>query len=157
MILSRNFDTNLNEWRYIMKSIVKWMHNDQFRIDNNRDFIISVSEPCEFTDSGEPNSWELILMGFSGCIASKFVKTAVRNRIYFTDVRVELNLKTQALKPQITIDAVLKINTTADIELMDSYFEEAIRNSPLGLFLSQASVPVRHTVKYLNHVKAQVE
>ncbi len=138
-----------------MKSIVKWMHSNQFRIDNDRDFIISVADPCVTTSTEEPNSWELISMGFSGCIASGFVKTAANNRLYFTDLEVELVMNTQKAKPWISIDVILRINTTASTELIYLCFEDAIKNSPLGILLSGRDIPINSNVEFLNHVKSE--
>jgi hypothetical protein len=138
-----------------MKSIAKWIHNNQFRIDNDRDFIISVADPCVTTSTEEPNSWELISMGFSGCIASGFVKTATKNRLYFTDLEVELIMNTCDVKQVVSIDVILRINTTANVELIYHYFEDAIKNSPLGILMSGRAIPININVKYLNHVKAE--
>jgi len=125
-----------------MKTTSKWMHENQFIIDNDRNFLIAVTDPCGNPKFGDPTSWDLLLMGFSGCVSSEFLKIANKKNLHFSDLITEINVNTKFQKEHFSFIVELNINTSAPKHLIQECLDIAISHCPLGIFTSNSSIPI---------------
>ncbi len=135
-----------------MKTISRWMHENQFLIDNDRNFLISITDPCDNSKFGDPTSWELLLMGFSGCVSSVFVKTAHKENIFFSDLTVEVKMNRNSTEKPISFDIILRIKTAALQEKIQICLDNAIIHCPLGILTSTIDIPINTHVIIDNNI-----
>ena len=129
-----------------MKTTTKWMFENQFIIDNDRNFIIAITDPCDNSKYGDPTSWDLLLMGFSGCVSSKFLKICNEKRIHFSNLITEIKVGTKFNTEHLSFIVVIKINTSASKELIQDCLDIAIAHCPLGIFTSASNIPIQTNI-----------
>ncbi|MFC2136754.1 OsmC family protein [Bacteroidota bacterium] len=125
-----------------MKTISKWIHENQFLIHNDRNFLVSVTDPSDKSKYGDPTSWDLILMGFSGCVSAEFVKISNDKNLYFSEFLVEMKVNSKYNDKHISFDVILKIKTSAAEHHIQFCLNEAIKHCPLGILTSTIDIPI---------------
>lgn len=127
-----------------MKSTVTWKKNFQFVIDDHRGHQVAIDLPESSNgDNQGPTALELAAMGLSGCIGTIFATVAVKMRIQYTQMEVELDAVKEGGAPTITkADYIFRIKTEEPLEKIEKCLQYTMKTCPVGVIFEQAGIPV---------------
>lgn len=127
-----------------MKSTVKWTKNLQSVVDNGRGHQVVMDMPeAKNGDNQGATALELAAMSFAGCIATIFAVVAVKMRIKFTQMEIELDAsKTDADATITKVDYNFKIKTDEPIEKIENCLKHTMDTCPVGVLFEKAGIPI---------------
>jgi putative redox protein len=131
-----------------MKSTVTWMENYQSVVDNGRGHQVTIDLPeSQNGDNQGATALELAVMSLSGCIATIFATLAVKMRINFTQMEIELEaLKNPGDTTISSTNFIFRIKTDEPLEKIEKCLNHTVKTCPVGVLFEKAGIPVNGKV-----------
>ena len=119
-----------------MKTTAKWISENHYILNNSKYLNVAVTDPLSRDDNYELNCFDLVLMGFAGCVTAEIKKEINKHSI----------AKVKMTHPNFAIYLECKVKSNAHTELLEECLEKAINNSMLGILFEKAGIEVHRKI-----------
>lgn len=130
-----------------MKTTAKWISENHYILNNSKYLNVAVTDPLSRDDNYELNCFDLVLMGFAGCVTAEIKKEINKHSIAIQDLVTDVSIeKVKMTHPNFAIYLECKVKSNAHTELLEECLEKAINNSMLGILFEKAGIEVHRKI-----------
>lgn len=131
-----------------MKTSAKWISGNNYILNNSKHLTLAISDPVKRQENYELNCFDLVLMGFTGCITAEFKKHIVKHSVKIKSIETDVEIKTlEHAHPKFALQVNCRVRSDASEELLNKCFKEAIDTSLLARLFSEVGIKIQHELE----------
>ncbi|MBN1597846.1 MAG: hypothetical protein JW894_06090 [Bacteroidales bacterium] len=138
-----------------MKTTAKWISENNYILNNSKNLNIAISDPVNQESNNEINCFDLVLMGFTGCITAEFKKQITRRHIIIQDLETELRIinYSDKIHPSFSLQVISKVKSAAKKEVLEECMKQALSSSLIGILFKNSGIKIETQIFLTSPVK----
>ena len=130
-----------------MKTTAKWISENHYVLNNSKYLNLAVTDPLSREDNYELNCFDLMIMGFAGCVTAELKKVIANRSIAIQELKTDVDIETlKKQHPNFALHIECHIRSNAKPEILEECVNQAINSSMIGILFQEAGVVIHSKV-----------